>query len=341
MVDTSTLEGVLRASRMGEPPNQRRTERGPRLDAMVRGYLRNQQEGARVREEGLGSSAVDSGISRGAIPDTLSARIAGIGADMIADPLNMVPGLGLVVGGVGKAGRLNAIINKLNKSDDVRDFMTPRGLQYKERPNDPAEGLYRPGAESFDFDNVPQPASEYLFDLVETEKLAPLREFDRMAEPAGQKVFGPDNVQKLMDHLAGGGKLNDPTAVLFDPQYNWAYLGEGNHRLAAAQLLGLEKLPTTVWRNPGVKQRLIEDDFYGAERSLPPHMRTRMPPTDYNKVTPSVGRSLEIDPNQLLREYTPSSYQEYKAGRRQSGQLGGYYIPPTMHPYLFKYFRPE
>jgi len=322
MVDDRALRFRRRTS-AGEPPNQTRTD--SRLDAMLRGYMRNQREGARVREEGLGSSAVESGVSRGVVPDTLSARLAGIGADMVADPLNVVPGLGLVVGGVGKAGRLSAIVNRLNKSTDVGDFITPQTMHRAQRPNDSMEGLYRPGAQGVPYDNVPEPVSPYLFGLVPTEKLAPLREFDRMAEAPGQGVFGPDNVQKLMDHLAEGGKLNDPTAVLFDPKFNWAYLGEGNHRLAAAQLLGLEQLPATVWRSPGVKKHLVDSDFYGPQRSLPPHMRSEMPPTNYRKETPSVGRNVGgLDESQLARDAFDEPY-----------------IPPTMHPYLLKYFRPQ
>jgi GNAT superfamily N-acetyltransferase len=89
------------------------------------------------------------------------------------------PRPGLTVTGTGDAGRLSALVRRLNKSEDVGDFMTPRALQ-NTRPNDAFEGLYRPGAQSFDVgDALPEPASPYTFGLVPTEKLAPLREFDR------------------------------------------------------------------------------------------------------------------------------------------------------------------
>jgi hypothetical protein len=247
-------------------------------------------------------------------------------------------GAGLTVTGTGDAGRLSALIRKLNKSDDISDFMTERGLKYKERPNEPNEGLFRPGARGdMDFNNVPEPASPYTFGLVSTERLLPLREFDRMAEPAGQKVFGPDNVQKLSEHLAQGGRLDDPLAVAFDPAKNWGYLAEGNHRLAAATALGLERLPATVWRGPDsyrglLRREMINDNLL----NVPPAQRPRGTPDDIDinrrfsrGPEPQIGRPLNIDTNQLRRD----PFGDFM------DSVGPYYVPPTMHPLLFKYFQ--
>jgi hypothetical protein len=200
---------------------------------------------------------------------------------------------------VGKAAsQLAAIVNRLNKSTDVGDFMTERALQNR-RPNDAFEGLYRPGAQSFDYENVPQPASEYLFGLVPTEKLAPLREFDRWNEVTEGSI-GRGNVKKLMEHLAEGGRWSDPLAVKYFPETGAGYLAEGNHRLAMAEQLGLEQLPTTLWRAPGEFGRT------------------------------GVGRNLgDLDTNQLARHKFPEFLDS----------VGPYYVPPDMHPYLLKYFQ--
>jgi hypothetical protein len=237
-------------------------------------------------------------------------------------------GAGLTVTGTGDAGRLSALVRRLNKSDDVADFMTERGLKYKERPNEPNEGLFRPEARGdMDYGNVPEAASPYTFGLVSTERLLPLREFDRAAEETGQKVFGPDNVNKLIEHLAGGGKLNDPTAVLWDPKMKWGYLGDGNHRLAAATALGLEKLPATVWRQPGAKKVHVDNMLYGDEIRLAPSERTPLDfVPNYRKLDPPIGRNFDIDPAQL---------------RKSDLDPGGMYVPPTMHPYLFPFLRPN
>jgi hypothetical protein len=248
-------------------------------------------------------------------------------------------GAGLTVTGTGDAGRLSALVRRLNKSEDVGDFITPSTMRYADRSNDANEGLFRPGAQSFSYKDVPEPATPYTFGLVPTERLLPLREFDRMAEPAGQGVFGPDNVQKLSEHLAQGGKLSDPLAVLFDPAKGWGYLGEGNHRLAAAQALGLEQLPTTVWRSPGSYHGLLRREMIPESLlNVPVSQRPLGTPdaVDISKrfargPEPQVGRPLDIDTNQLRRD----QYGDFL------NSVGPYYVPPTMHPYLFPFLRPN
>jgi len=159
------------------------------------------------------------------------------------------------------------------------------------------------------YENVPDPASPYTFGLVPTEKLSPLREFDRAAEPAGRKATGPDNIKKLADHMAEGGRWSDPTAVSYYPDQEWAYLAEGNHRLALAEALGLEQLPATVWREKGLPLKLLSSVHNSGQK---------------------VGRRIgPLDTNQLKRD----PYGTFP------GSVGDFYVPPTMNPYLLKYFQ--
>ena len=343
MVDDRALR--LRQQASGRQPRPTPQPVEPRrtalLNRMGEGMLRNQQAQIQAGSEGLGTQTANILRNRGVVPDSVLTEVGALAGDMVFDPINAVPGLGLVVGGVGKAGRLSALINRLNKSTDVKDVITPSTKRSSStaRPNDANEGLFRPGAQSFDYKDVPDPASPYTFGLVPTEKLAPLREFDRMAEPAGQGVFGPDNVQKLIEHLAEGGKLNDPVGVGYDPLKNWGYLAEGNHRLAAAQALGLEQLPATVWRRPGSYLGLLNREMIPQGLwNTPPAQRPPGTPdiVDINNrfargPEPQVGRRLEIDTNQLRRD----PYGDFPK------TVGDYYVPPTMNPSLFKYFRPE
>jgi hypothetical protein len=213
-------------------------------------------------------------------------------------------GAGLTVTGTGDAGRLSALVRRLNKSEDVGDFITPESMSNMRRPNDAFEGLYRPGAQSFDHSSVPTPASPYTFGLVPTEKLAPLREFDRWNEltevAEGTVKRGRGNVKQLMDHLGSGGKLSDPLSVSYFPETGAGYLAEGNHRLAMAQQLGLEQLPLQVWRNSGALGRS------------------------------GVGRNIgDLDTNQLAK----NQFSDFL------DSVGPYYVPPVMHPYLLKYFQ--
>jgi len=268
MVDTSSLAGVLRASQRPKPPTPQPTTRSP-LDAMGQGYLRNAQSEIN-RQAGVGKGVVDFLNPLASVTDALVAGRNPSFSDYAMDAglfaAGLIPfggpairaggqaakaGAGLTVTGTGYAGRLSALVRRLNKSEDVGDFITPESMQNMRRPNDAYEGLYRPGAQSFDSKSVPEPASPYTFGLVPTEKVAPLREYDRMAEAAGMGSVGPDNVQKLMDHLASGGKLDDPLSVAYFPQTGAGYLAEGNHRLAMAEQLGLEQLPLRLWRTPG------------------------------------------------------------------------------------------
>jgi hypothetical protein len=286
-----------------------------RLDSFVNNYLRSAPVVGQAAAAGNIFNPFPS-ISEAALQGRLpTGGEAGLDAGFLA--ASFLP--------MGKAAsQLNALVKRLNKSTDVADFITPSTMQSvsTRRPNDANEGLFRPGAQSFDYGNVPDAASPYTFGLVPTERLLPLREFDRMAEPAGQGVFGPDNVRKLSEHLASGGKLSDPLAVGWDPGFNWGYLAEGNHRLAAAEALGLEQLPTTVWRMPSVLKYLTD--------TYTPNPAGVGPRFDYGKNLPPVGRRMEIDTNQLRRD----SFGDFPR------TVGDYYVPPTMNPYLFPDLRP-
>ena len=278
---------------VGEPPNQTKTSRpASTVDFLVSNYLRATPQ---IAKSAAASNlfnpfpSATEAVNEGRLP---TGAEAGLDAGFLA--AGFLP--------VGKAAsQLNAIVKRLNKSTDVGDFMTPRAIEYPPR-NYANQGLYR-GPDSvggFTDKNLPAPAEDYLFGLVPTEKLSPLREFDRWNEVT-EGAIGRGNVKKLMDHLAGGGKLDDPLAVQYFPETGAGYLAEGNHRLAMAEQLGLEQLPTTVWRAQGALGR------------------------------PGLGRNLgDLDVNQLALD----RYSNF------ADVVGERYIPPTMHPYLLKYFQP-
>jgi hypothetical protein len=225
---------------------------------------------------------------------------------------------------VGKAAsQLNSIVKRLNKSTNLSDFMTPEAMA-RPASNYANQGLYR-GPNSvggFTDKNLPEPAEDYLFGLVPTEKLSPLREFDRAAQPFGQGNQGPDNLKKIAEHLAAGGKLNDPTAVAYYPETKLGYLAEGNHRLALAEALGLEQLPATVWRGQGMhpQGKFLREEPFKDEMGEGIKLI-------YEKVGKNIG---DLDVNQLALD----RYSNF------ADAVGERYIPPYMHPYLLKYFQP-
>ena len=296
MVDTSTLEGVLRASQRPnrQPrPTPRFVEPTPSpVDFLAGNYLRAAPQIAKSAAASNIFNPVPlatEAVNEGRLP---TGAEAGLDAGFLA--AGFLP--------VGKAAsRLSAIVNRLNKSTDVRDFMTPSAIKYPPS-NYAKQGLYR-GPDSvggFTDDNLPAPAEDYLFGLVPTEKLSPLREYDRWADP-GTGAIGRGNVERLMQHMAEGGKWSDPLSVEYFINPKTGYLAEGNHRLALAEQLGLEQLPTRVWR---------------AEQGNTP---------------PGVGKYLgDLDVNQLALD----RYSNFP------NIVGERYIPPDMHPYLLKYFQP-
>ena len=307
MVDTSTLEGVLRASQ----PSRRQPRPTPRfveptpspVDFLASNFVRSAPQIAKSAAATNIFNPVPlatEAVNEGRLPTSAEA---GLDAGFLA--AGFLP--------VGKAAsQLNAIVKRLNKSTDVSDFMTPSAIEYL--PSNYAnQGLYR-GPDSvggFTDKNLPAPAEPYLFGLVPTKKLSPLREYDRAAEPAGQGWQGPDNIKTLAEHMAGGGKWDDPLAVRYSPEFNHGYLVEGNHRLAMAEALGLEQLPATVWRggpyNPKVMGDIAEE-FTTVGRNIGP-----------------------LDLNQLALD----RYSNF------GNIVGERYIPPDMHPYLLKYFQPK
>ena len=82
-------------------------------------------------------------------------------------------------------------------------------------------------------------------ELVRVNDLVPFREIDREVTP---KYRGDDAyLDELTDTIRREGFM-EPVILDYDPEHGLALLGEGNHRLAVAQRLGLDNIPTRVVR---------------------------------------------------------------------------------------------
>ena len=77
-------------------------------------------------------------------------------------------------------------------------------------------------------------------ELVPLSVLKGMREFDRAAT-------APERVQTLAADIQKNG-IQEPLMVVYDVKSGRAMLGEGNHRIAAAEQLGLDSLPVRVAR---------------------------------------------------------------------------------------------
>ena len=93
--------------------------------------------------------------------------------------------------------------------------------------------------------------------MVPTQHLAAIREWDRRG--AGANPDSGRVIDSLRADLRSGKGFTSPVMVEYDHQNNWAYLGEGNHRVQAALEEGVPHVPTRVVRSGfGPAQRKAE-----------------------------------------------------------------------------------
>lgn len=83
--------------------------------------------------------------------------------------------------------------------------------------------------------------------MVPVSTLSKYMDFDR----AGSDSHGStsiDTINSIAEELRKGGAdaIREPLIISYDHNLKWGYLGEGNHRLAAAIQAGVTHLPVTV-----------------------------------------------------------------------------------------------
>lgn len=83
--------------------------------------------------------------------------------------------------------------------------------------------------------------------LVPTHVVAKMAEWDRTGR--GANPDSPQVIDGLRQDLRAGKGFTSPLMVEYNHKEGWAYLGEGNHRLAAAQAEGVPEVPVRVVRS--------------------------------------------------------------------------------------------
>ena len=87
---------------------------------------------------------------------------------------------------------------------------------------------------------------------VPIETIDRMKEYDR-ADPTQAEISPEDarqNIDELKESIKAKG-FEEPLILEYSPRDRHAYLGEGNHRLAAAKELGLTHVPVTAFKNYG------------------------------------------------------------------------------------------
>jgi len=82
--------------------------------------------------------------------------------------------------------------------------------------------------------------------LVPIHSLLKYRELDRESEHAHS--HSPGTIDSITSDLKQGGvnALREPIYLLYNHQQHWGWIGEGHHRLIAAQRAGLTHIPVRV-----------------------------------------------------------------------------------------------
>ena len=113
-------------------------------------------------------------------------------------------------------------------------------------------------------------------ELVPIEVLKKYREYDRLKKPMNKETY-----EKLKADILENG-IQDISIILYGTETDTAILGEGNHRLAIAEELGIKAIPVRVVRQRNTYQNsdesfppqkvrgfIREKDEYGYEKHIP------------------------------------------------------------------------
>jgi len=128
--------------------------------------------------------------------------------------------------------------------------------------------------------------------LVPVSTLSKYMDFDR----AGSEGYGrgsADTINSIAEDLRKGGvnALREPLTINYDHNLKWGYLGEGNHRLAAAIQAGITHLPIRIDARSYAERKKDEG------RGAPLHMDNRLheEQTDYWPANVHPGNFLEFE----------------------------------------------
>lgn len=109
--------------------------------------------------------------------------------------------------------------------------------------------------------------------LVPVSQLAKYTEFDRNVTPKWSKEDSESTINSIANDLRKGGvnALHGPVIMTYSHKSRWGYIGEGNHRIAAAIRAGISHLPVRV---AGTRYDLEEEKRRGVGSAM--HLDNRV-----------------------------------------------------------------
>jgi hypothetical protein len=126
-------------------------------------------------------------------------------------------------------------------------------------------------------------------EMMSVEDLKKYRHVDRLSPDESTKTNPQEHIDKLAKDIHEG-ELENPLQIHYDHDSKWGVLGEGHHRLLAAEQAGVTHLPVTVHRtspgaNSGYKSRgkgapmNIKDD--AKVGTFKEHIPAQAPPSSF------------------------------------------------------------
>lgn len=89
--------------------------------------------------------------------------------------------------------------------------------------------------------------------MVPVHALKPLMEFDRAGQHADS--HSAQQISNIVSDIKSGKGITNPLMVAYDHKNKWGFIGEGNHRLAAAIQAGVTHVPVSVYRDSNLSDR--------------------------------------------------------------------------------------
>jgi hypothetical protein len=94
--------------------------------------------------------------------------------------------------------------------------------------------------------HLPGDESRSVVGMVSVSALKPLMEFDRSGRHADSN--SAERISEIAQDIHSGKGITNPLMIAYDHKNKWGYIGEGNHRLAAAISAGATHVPVSVYR---------------------------------------------------------------------------------------------
>ena len=202
---------------------------------------------------------------------------------------------------------------------DKEDLRLSSGARY---PIPPGTNKYP--TDSSGFGSMPGDPDGARIKMVPISLIRQYREFERDM-PDQQLDYSDKTIRELTEELRAGGIIREPFDLSHSRATNWAYISEGNHRLAAAEKAGLTHVPVRVLTRAEDSNvdRIRENGRGGPLSLIHPRMWARNERDTYvpEMITPALFAELQDDDDRsMLKDWENEQTEQWRlsAGRKPS-----------------------